>query len=107
VSARDLASLARENIEAALQVAREIMLDPFAEDKDRLRAVEFFADRGYGKAAQAVIAVPMNKRLAQELFGMSNDDLLQIIDQERPRLAAPTEPVIDAEVVESIDPLLL
>ena len=104
MSIRDLAALAREHTEEAVQIAREIMLDPFAEDRDRLRAVEFFAERGYGKAAQAVIAVPLTKRVAQQLFGMDDSELLEIIDTARPAKRLPV--TLDAEVVPAIDPLL-
>ena len=96
-TARDLASLAREHTEEAIEVAREIMRDPFAEDRDRLRAVEFFADRGYGKAAQAIIAVPMTKKIAQQLYGMSDEELLEVIDAGRSKRLPQ---IIDAEVVD-------
>jgi hypothetical protein len=106
MSSRDLAVLARENIDEAIAVAREIMLDPLTKDADRMRAVEFFADRGYGKAAQAVIAVPMTKRLAQQLYGLSDADLLEIIDEGHEPKRISHEGAIDAEVVQATDPLL-
>lgn len=52
----------REAFEAAgmdaFQVLREIMLNPEAADRDRIRAAEIILDRGYGKPVQAVSMEP-------------------------------------------------
>lgn len=52
----------REAFEAAgmdaFLVLREIMLNPDAADKDRIRAAEIILDRGYGKPVQAVSMEP-------------------------------------------------
>jgi hypothetical protein len=105
---------ARENVDDAIDVLREIMISPLAEDKDRLRAAESMLDRGYGKAAQAIIAIPAGKRQAEQLAQYDDEQLLDIIrETPLPRLSAPepeVEPIIEAEfdVVEpDIDPLLL
>lgn len=102
----DLAALAREHIEEAIEVALSILRDPAAKDADRIRVAEFLADRGYGKSAQAVIAIPANQRIAQQLFGMSNADLLEILDEGAARraLAAPID--VTAEAVQLREALL-
>jgi hypothetical protein len=41
---------------AAIETAKEIMLDTEAPPRDRLRAAEIILDRGYGKPEQAVTA---------------------------------------------------
>jgi hypothetical protein len=101
---------AREYADEAITTIRDIMIDPFTEAKDRLRAAETLLDRGHGKAAQAVISVPATRRMAAQLAQMEDEALLAIIAEERlPSLPAPEpaiEPVIEAEF-EPIDPLLL
>lgn len=92
--------LARLHTDSALQIMAEIMEDPFAENRDRLRAAEAILDRGHGKAAQAIIAVPPSIQLQRKLAALSNDELLQIVKgTPLPQLALPEpEPdPIDAE----------
>lgn len=93
--------LARGHTDAAIQTITEIMGDPFAENKDRLRAAEAILDRGHGKAAQAVIQIPATLQMQRKLATLTNDELLAIVKgSPLPRLALPqpTEPEpIDAE----------
>lgn len=101
----DASKLAREFDTEALKVIKSIMDDPLAEPKDRLKAAEALLDRGHGKAAQAIIAVPASRKLATALAVMSDEELYEVIQGEPlPRLRAP---VIDVEVEEGPDPLLL
>lgn len=115
----DASKLARESDAEAIDVIKSIMNDPFAEHKDRLKAASELLDRGHGKAAQAIIAVPASRKVAQALAGMTEEDLYEIIRSEPlPRLGPP---VIDGEFTEKpqapdgeddgmdlgIDPLLL
>ena len=96
-------SLAREHTEQAINTLAEVMVDPFAENRERLTAANSLLDRGHGKPNQAIIAVPGNRELAALLAQMSNDELAQIVQQSQlPRLA----PAIDASFTE-VDPLLL
>jgi cytochrome P450 len=84
--------LAQEHTERAVTVLAEILDDPFAENKDRIRAAESLLDRGHGKPAQAIIALPMNREQARRLAAMSDDDLLQVVQaHELPRLNPPTD----------------
>lgn len=111
-SPKSVDALARDHDEEAISVIREIMIDPFSEAKDRIRAAETLLDRGHGKAAQAIIAVPATKKMMQQAAALEDSALLEIIRGEPlPRLGAPErEPVIEAEfepVVDDIDPLLL
>jgi hypothetical protein len=63
------------------------MDDPFAENRDRLRAAESLLDRGHGKASQAIIAVPANRQQAALLAAMSDDELMAILASTKlPRL---------------------
>ena len=95
-------ALARGHTERAVETIAEVMNDPFAENRDRLKAAETILDRGHGKPNQAIIAVPGNRELAALLSKMSNDELAQIVQQSQlPRLAP-----IDAAFTEVRDPLL-
>lgn len=99
-------SLARDYTAEAIGVIADVMRDPLAEFKDRLRAAEMLVERGHGKATQAIIAIPIARRTSEQLAMMSDEELLERIrETPLPRLAAPVE---DAEfTVESdIDPLL-
>lgn len=103
---RGASDIARDHTERALNVITEIMDDPFEEARDRLRAAETIIDRGHGKAAQAVIAIPASRQLAAALAGLSDEQLVSIVNaQPLPRLLdhAPAGPVVEGEV---IDPLL-
>lgn len=83
-------SLAREHTEVAIRTIAEIMDDPFAENKDRLRAAETMLDRGHGKAISATIQIPMNRQQAAMLAGMSDEELMMTVkSEELPRLEAP------------------
>lgn len=112
-STKTVDAQAREHDEEAIGILREIMIDPFSEAKDRIRAAESLLDRGHGKAAQAIIAVPAGRRQMQQAAALDDSALMEIIRGEPlPRLVAPeVEPVIEAEfepIVEPyIDPLLL
>jgi hypothetical protein len=119
----DASKLARDHDEEAIKVIKSIMDDPFAEHKDRLKAAEALLDRGHGKAAQAIIAVPASRKLATELAALTDEQLYEIVQSEPlPRLPGPSvidaeyEPtpipdgefdVLDDALDESIDPLLL
>lgn len=99
------AELARRHTEKAIEVMAEVMQDPFAENRDRLKAANDLLDRGHGKAAQAVIAVPPSKALRALAAAMSDQELRQIINQPLPRLRHESEDAIEAEFSEK-DPLL-
>jgi hypothetical protein len=90
MSDHDIGELARARGAKALDVLEEVMEDPIAEDRDRVRAAEALLDRGYGKAAQAIIAVPAARRQAALLASMSDEQLVAIIEQKQlPRIGAP------------------
>ncbi len=103
----DASKLARDYDTEAIQVIKSIMDDPLAEPKDRLKAAEALLDRGHGKAAQAIIAVPASRKVATALAAMTEDELYEVIQSEPlPRLSAP---VMDGEFTVDeveIDPLL-
>lgn len=84
---RRLDELAREHTESAVTVLAEAMNDPFAETRDRIRAAAEILDRGHGKAVTATIALPANRAQARILAGMSDDDLMAIVNRPLPRLA--------------------
>lgn len=114
---------ARDHTDEAIDVIHSIMIDPFSEAKDRLRAAETLLDRGHGKAVSAVISVPLARRQQTQLAAMTDEELMvHIRETPLPRLAAPetficgvegcpgdhaNELEICAEVVEDVDPLLL
>jgi|SRR5580700_11436449 hypothetical protein len=93
---------ARESAHEAIDVAREIMSDTEQESKDRLRAAEMILDRGYGKAAQAVIAIPADRaaRAAAALFTDAELDAViegEIVrrEEEELLLPAPIDPLLE------------
>jgi hypothetical protein len=95
-------ALARQHTERAIETIAEVMADPFAENKDRVKAAETLLDRGHGKPSQAIIAMPGNRQIAALLAQKSDDELMALINgASLPRLAP-----IDAEFTESPDPLL-
>lgn len=104
-------TLAREHTERAIETIADVMNDPFAENRDRLKAAEAILDRGHGKPNQAIIAVP-GRQIAAMLAGKSDDELLALINQHQlPRLtpieAEFTEVVpVGHKVDASTDPLL-
>ena len=55
------------------------------EDRDRIRAAESILDRGYGKAAQAIIAVPASRRQAALLASL-DAAIQEMIDYPGPVL---------------------
>lgn len=123
----DIGEVAREHGPRAIELLADTM-ESAVEDRDRIRAAEALLDRGYGKASQAIIAVPASRRQAQLLAGLSDDALVAIIEQKQlPRIGAPQKmitigakpqglyasvtmpshgPAADT-YVETLDPLLL
>ena len=103
---RDASALAREHTERAIETVADVLQDPFAENKDRLKAAELMLDRGHGKAAQAVIQIPASRRQAEALARLSDDELMLIINSRPlPRLRSDAIDV-PAQVVPAEDPLL-
>lgn len=97
-------AIARDHVADAISTVVEVMNDPLSEVKDRLKAAEMIIERGEGKVAQAIIAIPGTKRMAEQYAAMTDDALMDLIRAEPlPRLAAPA---VEAEF-EDIDPLLL
>ncbi len=93
---------ARKYSREAIDTFAEIMQDPLAENRDRLRAAENLVDRGHGKPVTP-IALNTGKRLRDQLADLSEDELYAIVRAEPlPALAAP---IHDAEF-EEVDPLL-
>jgi hypothetical protein len=102
---RSLDNLAREHTEKAVKVIADIMDDPFAENRDRLKAANDILDRGHGKPLAATIALPANRAAAARLAQMSDDELMLAIQSTPlPRLmqSADQSTIID----NSPDPLL-
>jgi hypothetical protein len=73
---------AREHGERAINTLADIMDNTAEETKDRIRAAEAILDRGYGKATQAVIAIPAAQRSRQAAALYTNEELDAIIDAE-------------------------
>lgn len=85
----DISELARLRGPAALDTLEDVMVNA-VEDRDRVRAAEALLDRGYGKAAQAIIAVPASRRQAALLASLSDEALVAVIEQKQlPRMGAP------------------
>lgn len=102
----NLADKARQRTDKALGVIEEIMDDPFAEDRDRLKAAQEMLDRGHGKSTQAVIALPATHAAREAAAKLTRSELLAIIKSaDLPRLR---HDAVDAdfEPVVKKDPLL-
>lgn len=94
VANKPIDELARDSAESAMGVLTGIMEDSLAEDRDRIRAAEAVLDRGYGKAAQAIIQVPASRKQAALLAGMSDEALVAVIEAKvLPRLT-PAQPMV-------------
>src|SRR5882757_2844960 len=88
--------LARDYGPRAIDILADTM-ESAAEDRDRIRAAEAILDRGYGKPSQAIIAIPANRRQAALLAGMSDEQLVAVIEQKQlPRLF-PAQPLVTVE----------
>jgi hypothetical protein len=83
---------ARDHTEEAIGVLHDLMVDPFQEARDRIRAAESLLERGHGKAVSAVISVPLEKRQRAEVAAMTDEELMAAIREvPLPRLAAPSQ----------------
>jgi class 3 adenylate cyclase len=104
---RAVDSLARQHTERAIDTIVEVMNDPFAENKDRLKAADSILDRGHGKPLTATIALPSNTAHRAMLAALSDEELMERIQgASLPRLAP-----IEAQFSEVVpgrhkDPLL-
>jgi hypothetical protein len=89
---RNADSQARDHTEEAIGVLHDIMVDPFQEAKDRLRAAESLLERGHGKAVSAVVSIPLERRQKAEMAAMTDEELMAAIrDTPLPRLIGPPE----------------
>ncbi len=88
----DIGELAREHGPRALELLADTM-ESAIEDRDRIRAAEAILDRGYGKASQAIIAVPASRRQAALLASMSDDQLVAVIERKQLPRMAPAHPL--------------
>jgi hypothetical protein len=78
--------LAREHAPRAIELLADTM-ETAVEDRDKIRAAEAILDRGYGKPSQAIIQVPASRRQAALLAGMTDEQLVAIIEQKQlPRI---------------------
>lgn len=97
---------ARDYTDEAIQTFAEVMRDPLAEHRDRLRAAENLVERGHGKAVTPIAVMP-GQKLKDQLAALTNDQLIQIIEQNPlPKLAAPVQDVEFEELDPEVDPLL-
>ncbi len=68
-------ALARTHGERAINVLADLM-EHGEKDSDRIKAATEILDRGYGKPLAATIALPVPKRIASQLYAMSDEDLI-------------------------------
>lgn len=76
-------SLARVHMAEAIGTLVSVMRSRASKDSDRLRAAETLLDRGYGKAAQAVVSVPARQVVSRQLAAMTDEQLLAIAAASR------------------------
>jgi hypothetical protein len=96
--------LARQHAPRAIELLADTM-ETAVEDRDKIRAAEAILDRGYGKPSQAIIAIPANRRQAALLAGMSDDDLVAIIESKRLPSLHPRQPLITISPTSSHGPI--
>jgi len=113
-------SLARLHTAEAIGALVTVLRDNFAKPSEKIQAANSLLDRGHGKAAQAVIAVPARQALAQRMAALDDAALLAIAAAARQRNTAAkvvgTQPALpgpfggrfdditDAELVEADPP---
>lgn len=103
---RSADGLAREHTERAIETIANVMNDFCAEDRDRIAAANALLDRAHGKPVNAVIQVPANRALQQQLAGMSDEELeREMVSTPLPRLAQSSLAIIDVDT--DPDPLTL
>jgi HEAT repeat protein len=68
-------ALARTHGERAITVLADLM-ENGEKDSDRIKAATEILDRGYGKPLAATIALPVPKRIASQLYAMSDEELI-------------------------------
>lgn len=91
---------ARDLGDKALDVLEDIMDNTMEETRDRIRAATEILDRGYGKASQAVIAIPAQQRARLAAAAYTTEELDAIIDAEfetisTRALPAPKDPLLE------------
>lgn len=100
--------IARDFTADALSVIVDVMQDPLSDPKERLKAAEMLLERGEGKVAQAIIALPASKKMQEQLAALTDEDLYAAVEaQPLPRLGAPAqdaefEPVADCAAAGNI-----
>ncbi len=95
-----LDALAQGHSDRAIETLAEIMNCDLEKASDRISAAKEILDRGYGKPAQAVIALPLNRQQRALLAAYSDEQLLTVVEsQPLPRLE-----YTDAELVEAAQP---
>lgn len=85
--------LARGHGPRAIELLADIM-ESAMEPKDVIRAAEAILDRGYGKPSQAIIAIPANRRQAALLAGMTDEQLVAVIEAKQLPSLRPAQPLI-------------
>jgi hypothetical protein len=81
---------ARELAGVAIDTLEDVMCDGI-KDSDRIKAAEAILDRGFGKAAQAIIQVPASQRQQAMLSALTDEQLVAIIEKK----TRPPQPTID------------
>jgi hypothetical protein len=90
--------LARELAEEAVDTIAEVMRDPLAEQKDRLKAADMILDRAEGKPGQAVLVVQQRQQARLAASHYTDAELASFVEGEIVRRGLPAP--------ESTDPLL-
>ncbi len=110
---RSAENLAREHTSAAIYTIADVMSDPYAENKDRLKAAELLLDRGHGRPTSTVISVPPAKRQREMAARMTDEQLMEVIEGEvLPSMAQLTDQQLamapgDLSDPDVVDPLCL
>lgn len=85
---QSLERLARSLSPQMMEILGMIARDGGAKNSDRIAAAKEIMDRGHGKPTQAVIAIPSKRAIAQQLAGMTDDQLMETLTDARARRAS-------------------
>lgn len=103
---RGLAAAVREvwTAEALRDAYTEIAVDPKASRRDKLEALRWLTERGYGKVPETHLISPVSDEHRETLAELSRDQLLALVDSAPPSLPAdlsadPGQAEVEAEVV--------
>ncbi len=91
---RSIQDLAAVHAPRAIEVLADIMDSDMVEPKDRISAAEKLLNRGHGMPTQAVIVAPSTIQARKIAAGMSDDELMAIVQRKQLPSMVPAQPMV-------------